>query len=88
MPGRAERGLDLFLVAEGLEFAGSHQERPGQVGQVVRLEPVAEDLEIPRLEVAACISSISSKFGYTHHWPISWLITGTDRAARCSRGSR
>jgi hypothetical protein len=47
--GRAQGGLDVLLVAEHLEPAGSEEEGAGLVADAAGAECVAEDLEITRL---------------------------------------
>src|SRR5690242_2970579 len=48
---RAQSGLDFILVAERLEFARSQEKFASQMSQAVRGEEIAENLEVPRLEI-------------------------------------
>ena len=76
----AQGRLDLLFVAQHLKLSRSHQKRPGLIAHVIGLE------QIPKISKFLALSTpvylgISSKLGKTHHWPISWLMTGTGHLA-------
>src|ERR1051325_1404972 len=57
--GRSKRGLDVFLVAKGLQFSAGEEELMRKSGHAVFAKKVAKDFEILRFQVTGVFGNFS-----------------------------